>query len=265
MPSNNPLQQYFRQPAIYIKLPSNGDFYPDGAIDMPPNREIPVYPMTAIDEITYRTPDALFNGSATTNVIKSCVPNILDPWSIPATDLDSILTGIRAATNGSEIELESACPNCKEITGYSINLIQLLSTIDPSGYEKLLKVGELSFKFKPLSYKEINQSNMFQFELQREIDSVNTIEDISQRTNKSNSIMKKLTEMNIALVADTIESITTPNTTVDDRKFIQEYLRGCDKNTYEEIRQHVINIREAVNIKPLTMQCSGCEIGRAHV
>ena len=57
----NPLSQYFRQPVIYIKLPSNGKFYPPGTLDMPANNELPVLPMTAIDEITYRTPDALFD------------------------------------------------------------------------------------------------------------------------------------------------------------------------------------------------------------
>jgi hypothetical protein len=48
----NPLKQYFRRPAIYLRLPSNGKFYSQGAIDLPDNKEIPVYPMTAIDEIT---------------------------------------------------------------------------------------------------------------------------------------------------------------------------------------------------------------------
>jgi hypothetical protein len=77
--SNNPLTQYFRQPAVYVKLPSGGKYYSEGAIVMPANQELPVYPMTAIDEITYRTPDALFNGNAVVNVIKSCIPNIVDP------------------------------------------------------------------------------------------------------------------------------------------------------------------------------------------
>jgi hypothetical protein len=92
MIQNNPLQQYFRQPAIHIKLPSNGEFYPNGSLDMPPTGEIPVYPMTAIDEITYRTPDALFNGQAVVSVIQSCIPNIKDAWASPATDVNAILT-----------------------------------------------------------------------------------------------------------------------------------------------------------------------------
>ncbi len=65
----NPLRQFFRQPAIYLRLPSNGNFWPKDSIDFPANMELPVLPMTAIDEITYRTPDALFNGQAVVSVI----------------------------------------------------------------------------------------------------------------------------------------------------------------------------------------------------
>ena len=48
----NPLKQYFRQPSVYLRLPSEGQFWPTGTITMPPNKELPVLPMTAIDEIT---------------------------------------------------------------------------------------------------------------------------------------------------------------------------------------------------------------------
>ena len=61
---NNPLRQFFRRPAVFFKLPSGGKNYAPGVLDMPENEEFPVYPMTAIDEISMRTPDALFNGSA---------------------------------------------------------------------------------------------------------------------------------------------------------------------------------------------------------
>ena len=85
---NNPLKQYFRQPAIFIQLPSQGKFYKDGALVPTANGEYPVLPMTTLDEITYRTPDALFNGTAVANVIESCVPNIRDAWAMPGMDVD---------------------------------------------------------------------------------------------------------------------------------------------------------------------------------
>jgi hypothetical protein len=98
---NNPLKQYFRRPAIYLKLPSGGALYPPGVIKPTENGELPVYPMTAIDEITTKTPDALFNGVAMVEIIKSCVPDVLDPWSINSIDLDAILLAIKSAAGGN--------------------------------------------------------------------------------------------------------------------------------------------------------------------
>ena len=79
---NNPLKQFFRRPAVFLTLPSGGKYYVDGVINQTENGELPVYPMTAIDEITARTPDALYNGEAVTQIIRSCIPDILQPWAI---------------------------------------------------------------------------------------------------------------------------------------------------------------------------------------
>ena len=79
----NPLKQYFRQPSIYIQLPSGGRFYQEGSLEPTANNEYPVLPMTTLDEITYRTPDALFNGNAVNSVIESCIPNIKSAWGMP--------------------------------------------------------------------------------------------------------------------------------------------------------------------------------------
>lgn len=255
---DNPLKQYFRRPALFISLPSKGKYYPQGAIDTEGSGELPVYPMTAIDEITSKTPDALFNGAAVVEIIKSCVPAIKDPWSIPATDIDTILVGIRTASNGNDLDVETTCPKCSETSKYGANLVQLLSTINPKGYDETFKIGELVFRFKPLSYKKINDGNMAQFELQREVSLLQNIDDATQRVTQSNVIMKKLTEMNIELISNTIESITLPNEVVTNIDFIREYLQGCDRNTFDSIRQHVIKIREAVNIKPLKIKCIAC-------
>ena len=45
----NPLAGHFRQAKIYIKLPSGGQYYDEGSLDMPENQELPVMPMTAKD------------------------------------------------------------------------------------------------------------------------------------------------------------------------------------------------------------------------
>ena len=100
---NNPLRKYFRQPKIYLTLPSKGRYYPQTAISMPESGEVPIFALTAKDEMLMKTPDALLNGEATVEVIRSCVPNILDPWHIPQIDLDALMIAIRMASYGENL------------------------------------------------------------------------------------------------------------------------------------------------------------------
>ena len=106
----NPLQKYFRQPKIYLSLPSQGQYYDNNSIDLLENNEYPVYAMTAKDELTMKTPDALLNGAATVEIVKSCIPNIVNPWAMPSIDLDAILIAIRVATYGETMEITTKIP-----------------------------------------------------------------------------------------------------------------------------------------------------------
>jgi hypothetical protein len=147
MPSiNNPLRQYFRRPSLYLKLPSGTQAYTPDVVDYPETGELPIFPMTAIDEITSRTPDALFNGSAIVDLIKSCVPAIKNPWAITNIDLDAVLIGIRAASEGTEMEITSICPACNEDSKYGVNLINILAGFRPGNYDEELKINDLAIK-----------------------------------------------------------------------------------------------------------------------
>ena len=109
---SNPLAKHFRQPVMYLKLPSNGRWWANGALEIPVTGEIPIYAMTAKDELMFKTPDALLNGQGVVDVIQSCMPNIKDAWRIPNLDIDVILIAIRIASYGHEMEFESTCPHC---------------------------------------------------------------------------------------------------------------------------------------------------------
>lgn len=256
---DNPLRQYFRRPAIYLKLPSNGNFYPVGAIDMPENKELPVYPMTAIDEITSRTPDALFNGTAVVEIIKSCVPAIKDPWSIPAIDLDSVLIAIRAATNGNEMEVESTCPSCKEEGKYNINLVGLLTGLAPGKYEEKFTLGDLEFSFKPLDYRKTNEVSNIQFEIDKALTMLQSEQDQAKRDVITSETMAKLNTMGMNLLCEAIDSIKTPASIVTEKQYILDYLKNCDKNSYEMLRNHAIKLRQGSELKPLKVTCVNCQ------
>lgn len=255
---NNPLKQYFRRPAIYLKLPSGGKYYPQGSLDLPDNGEVPVYPMTAVDEISTKTPDALFNGTAVVEIIKSCIPNIKDPWQIPLIDLDPILVAIRTATDGNTLDIISKCPSCEEEGNYGINLGQLLGTLQKGKYDEPFILQDLTFKFRPLSYKQVNSINQSQFEIQTVIRGIEAIEDEKLRQQKSKETMQRLNDLSLALVAETIESITTPSAIVTEREFIVDFLKNCEKQTYESLRSYAVKMRESSEIKPLKMKCVHC-------
>jgi len=257
--NTNPLKQYFRRPAIYLKLPSEGKYYPEGAIDLPDNKEVPVYPMTAIDEITSKTPDALFNGIAVTEIIKSCVPNIKEPWAIPAMDLDAILIAIRAATNGNMLDVESACPACKEESSYNINLVGLLSNLGKGEYDKVVTLNDLSIKFNPLSYKKVNEINLAQFEIEKIIRNLENITNDDERLRISSQTMKRLNELSMALITEAIESIATPSAIVTEKEHIIDFLRNCDKNSFDVLKNTAVKLRESSQLKPLKVTCIHCQ------
>lgn len=256
--NNNPLRQYFRRPSIFIRLPSDGIGYEDSVVDMPENRELPVFPMTAIDEITARTPDALYNGEAVYQIIKSCVPNIKNPWAITSIDLDAILIGIKTASAGNELKITSECPKCQDINDYSVNLVAALQKFKPGSYDKPMVINELEIKFKPLTYREMTNVSIKQFEVQRLFNDIQNMEDNDEKLKKGQESVKVITELTMDVVAMTIEHIKTPNILVTEKEFIVDYLRNCDKKDYVSIRDYSNQLKTTTQLQPLDIKCPNC-------
>jgi phage FluMu protein Com len=258
MIENNPLRQYFRRPAMYLKLPSGGKNYPLGSLELPENGEIPIYPMTAIDEITTKTPDALFNGVAVVEIIKSCAPAIKDPWVLPVTDLDAILVAIRAASSNDGLEVNTICPKCDESNDYKVNLSGVLANIKAGDYDTTLNLGALKVKFKPLSYKEVNETSILQTELQRQIINNMNITDEEVRLQESTKVFNKLNDLTFELVSKCIEAIEAPTGIVTEKEYINDFLKNCDRNQFEDIKTKSMKLREESETKPLKIKCPSC-------
>jgi hypothetical protein len=255
---NNPLTQYFRQPAVYIRLPSGGKFYPPGTLQMPPNNELPVLPMTSVDEITYRTPDALFNGTATVNVIKSCVPGIRDPWVMPSTDIDAVLVGIRIASYGHEMEIGTTCPACNEADEISVDLRRVNDMISVSDYDQVLNIGDLEIYFKPITYRTVNQNNQVQLEQQQAMQLINSDADEKIKIDQLNKSIAVINETTLNTVAQSIAAIKTPQAMVTETEFIVDFLKNCDSKKFNQLRDYVIGLKQASEVKPLDLICKEC-------
>ena len=145
IPQENPLKKYYRQPKQYIKLPSGYKFYPEGAIQVPESGEIAVYPMTAKDELLFKTPDALLNGEATVTVIQSCVPAIKNAWAMPSIDVDAVLIAIRMATYGEKMSVPVTIPNTKIQRDFELNLQSSLDKLLSAQYQETVFVACLLY------------------------------------------------------------------------------------------------------------------------
>ena len=252
---SNPLKKYFRQPKIYLRLPSKGKFYPLGALDMPENNELPVYPMTAKDELMMKTPDALLNGQATVDVIKSCVPNIKDPWKMPSIDSDAVLIAIRLATYGESLEITTKVPVIGEERAYKVDLRRLLDQLVVFEFNPYVLINdELTVNIKPLSYKEFTDNSVRTFEEQRIFRIVND-ESIpeDQKLQAFSNSFKKLTDLTIDLVLNSVVAIDTPEGKVLDKKMIKEFFNNADKTVFDKILKHLQSMKEGYTIKPLTV------------
>ncbi len=256
--SNNPLKQYFRTPSLYFKLPSGGKHYGAEVVEVPENDELAVYPMTNLDEIAIRTPDALFNGDAVVRVIKNCVPAIKNPWELNNIDVEAVIIAIRAASIEGDYEMESDCPSCNEDGKYGINLTALLMEKKDIDYSKRLTVGPLEIKFRPLTYAEINRNSIKQFEVQRIIATLDSVEGEEQKKKMLEDGINKMNDLTNDIVTQCIDYIKTPETMVNDKQFIKEFLVNCDSKSLKAIREYSAQLREQNDTKPISIKCVNC-------
>jgi bacterioferritin-associated ferredoxin len=257
--TTNPLRKHFRQPAIHLKLPSGGRFYPQGAIVLPPTGEVPILPMTAIDEITSRTPDALFNGSAVIEIIGSCVPNIRDPWSVNAVDLNALLVAVRLASYGHTMEIGSKCPKCGHDHEFEIDLRTVLDRLRCPDYDVTVTAGDLTFYFAPMTYRQLNENSKIQFEDQKLIQMLGTTDlNEDEKMTRLGDAFRRITQLTIKSIADSIATIKTPDAMVTEREHIVEFINNCPKSVFDSIRDHVIKLREVTDFQPIDITCQGC-------
>lgn len=255
-PKQNPLMQFMRQPKIYIKLPSNGAFWDNGSIVIPENKELPVYSMTAKDELTFKTPDALMNGQGIVEVIQSCIPNIKDAWCTPTLDLDAILIAIRIASYGSDMEITHIVPNTTEQVEHIVNLTQCLDSIysRTNWNEEVVINDQITCYIRPLTYRHMTQTSLKAFEAQKIMQVINDdkIED-AQKLSLFNKSFSNMTDITVSLIADSIYAIKTPDQVVEDSAFILEFVQNADRDVFDKINKRINELKETNGLQPMSI------------
>ena len=254
----NPLSGYYRQPKIYIRLPSQGNYYPEGSLDVSENGDYPVFAMTAKDELMLKTPDALLSGESTVAVIKSCIPAIRQPWKMPTIDIDSALLGIRIATYGEDMDVFANCPSCKEENKYTIPLTPYVNQ-GPAAWKDQITVGDLVFSLVPYDYKQMTKANIKTLEEQRVFSIVNDEEmSDTEKMEKFQESFVKLTNMTVDTIADVVTAIETPQGKTDNKDQIRDFLNNCDKEIFQGLTDHLSDIKGRQGIPDQNVKCESC-------
>ena len=258
--NTNPLQKYFRQPSVYIKLPS-GLQYGTDVIEPSTTGELAVLPMTAMDEVKFKTPDALMNGQGVVDVIQSCIPQIKDAWKITSYDLDSIFLAIRIATYGETMDITYNLPVMNEKRSHTINLPAMLDAISRTVIEHKFSLNGLTFHIAPLTYKDMNMVSLETFQQSRIYTSLknSTIAD-EEKVKTFDESFKKMTELGNDILIKNIRKIAPEPESVTDPAQIEEFLKNADAKMMSELQKKLQKLRLQGSSPPVKFKASEEEI-----
>ena len=249
--TNNPLQKYFRQPKLHVRLPSGGKYYPPGTLDLPESGEVAIYPLTAKDELLLKTPDSLMNGTATADVIKSCVPQIKNPWYMPSLDVDAIIIAIRIATYGPEMTLTVKVPNTGDEKDFTVDLNNLVEPLMSAKYDAVIQLDKMKITLRPLMYSEFTKDAIRSFEEQRVYNLLNddTV-PAEEKMERFRAAFNRLTDLTVETVAKSIAQIEVDDQVVSEPKHILEFMQNTSKEFYTTILNHISEQRDKFAVKP---------------
>jgi hypothetical protein len=252
----NPLINFMRQPKIYIRLPSKGEYWPQGALIPTESGEYPIFSMTARDELMLKVPDALMNGQAVVDVIQNCMPNVKNAWAIPAIDLDVILIAIRIATYGEKMSTPLTFGNEIEME-YKVDLRSVMDNLmNQITWESIVPINsDLTVYVKPITYKQMTESAIQTFETQKLMQVAN---DDSMSDENKVKIFKesfsKLTAVTIGMIGSSIYKVDSSQGSTDNIKFIKEFIDNADKDIFNKVQDHLEKLKEINSIKPIVIQ-----------
>ena len=224
----NPLIEKLKKriPGETFRLPSRGLFYKESELDPEvEDGEIVIYPMTTVDELTMRSTDMLFQGTAITEVIGRCVPQILKPGRLIATDVDYVLTCLRKVSYGPLMPIQHKCTQCeapmKEFNLVIDHFIRNSKEITQDQFDAMsVTIADYSVKLKPCVFEEMIKI------LQRSGDEFDTAAKISEWIDSS-----------LLAIIRSVDGIK-------DRDLILEWLQKLPRDLKEDLSNSVERVNQ---------------------
>jgi hypothetical protein len=240
--STNPLLKH-RLPGRVFQLPSRGALYHNGELEASYSTgEIQIKPLSALNEISLKNQDLLFNGRAIEDIVAECAPSIKKPLELFGRDIDALLFFLRLVTYGNEfgIEVKHTCAEAKDHS-YIVNLDNMLlamKQLDPTLIETVRQVtlssGEVVVT-RPLRFRDVIE--MFQMTgMSKEM----TIDDV-----------KKLSVHNLLCMIESVDTTT-------EREHIEEWIKTLTSPQIESITKAAENLNDWGPDQVVTIKCKDC-------
>ena len=257
------LEKYKRQPKIYVDFPSKGLYYNADIVQDQQYTEIPVFGMNTMDEIMLKTPDALFSGEATANIIKSCIPVIKDPWSLVGFDIDHLLVAIRLATYGDSMPITSTCSECKTENSSEVSLNKLLENFTGLSYQEQVKLKDLTFVIKPLTYRQYTEFSKQQYVLQKQLVQIGQSEEETDQKTRQR-VFDDLSKLNLTMILRHIAGITNNEEQETDIKAIEDFIINNDADFFKQVSDAVQKVTSTWKVPPFEIKCGGEDCDRTY-
>ena len=258
MTQYNPLQKYYRQPKVFISLPSKGLYYESGVFQGDYN-SVPVFAMSGMDEIIFKTPDALYSGEATSKVVESCVPFIKQAGKIPSIDIDALIVAIRIATYGEVLTLDQTCPSCGSENTYEIQLPRILDYFSTLKFENNIQINdEISLRIRPLNYTETTHYSIENFKLQKKLAQIVDL-SVEEQQEHIDEIYKDLADLQLDFFLMSIESVQLPDTSITDKQVISDWLKNSERDVFATIKQKIEGNKDSWQIPKQPVSCGSCQ------
>jgi hypothetical protein len=219
---------------------------------------MPVFGMTGMDEILMKTPDALLTGESTVKVMQSCCPGIVDGWEVTNLDFNLILTAIRIATFGNSIAVSSKCTGCGTDNDYEIDLTRVVEYFAHCSYDNKIVYKNLVIKTKPLTYKQITDFALRNFQLQQRLNQNIVLTDEEEKKKNFSELFSQLAGLQNEIFTEGIEQVTVDNTVVNEKEYIREWLANCDRDAYEDIKTTILKNQEKYSSPEHDVECLEC-------
>lgn len=266
MSRTNPLQNFFRKPKLSVLLPSRGRWYPKNTLTKP---TVDIYPMTAADDLRFKTNEVLLNASAVSELIQSCVPDIADPEQMPVLDLDVILLAIRQASYSSTIKASVNVPNTALTLTLDLdiqNLIENFANAAELWDEKLILINEqderLTVILRPVTLKSMFSATRSLIRQQQATAEITmSSRQADEKIAELDDQMKSLSSVSINMVADSISEILTQDGfSIKNAGEIRQFLNQLDLAYFRAIQKHIEDQKALISFKPIQITSTAEQI-----